>query len=93
MKIAVLKVNPFYLVQWRWGGAGDRGDALRTRLDEQLKSGPITTEGWIQLASWASALGGEGGACYLLSILRLRRQRRITANVAMAYRRGMTCAE
>lgn len=47
----------------------DRGDELRTRLDEQLKSGPISTEGRIQLASWASVLGAEPGARYLINIL------------------------
>lgn len=55
----------------RVGGVftSDRGDELRTRLDEQLESGPISTEGRIQLASWASALAAEAGARYLLRIL------------------------
>lgn len=48
---------------------GDRGDELRTRLDEQLKSGSISTEGRIQLASWAVALGAGAGARYLINIL------------------------
>lgn len=42
---------------------------LCTRLDEQLRSGPIGTDDRIRLSSWACALGAESGARYLLSIL------------------------
>lgn len=44
-------------------------DELWARLDEQLKTGPITTEGRMRLASWASALGSDAGARYLIAIL------------------------
>jgi len=47
----------------------DRGDALRTMLDKQIRSGPIDTAGRKRLANWASALGAEAGAGYLLNIL------------------------
>jgi len=47
----------------------DRVDELRARLDEQLKSEPISLEDRRQLASWASALGAEAGARYLVKIL------------------------
>lgn len=47
----------------------DRDDEFRARLDRQLKIGPVTTEGRLRLASWATALGAEAGARYLLSIV------------------------
>jgi glycosyltransferase involved in cell wall biosynthesis len=49
--------------------ASNRDDELRLRLDEQLKSGPISTGDRLRLASWASALGAEAGAQYLMKIL------------------------
>lgn len=45
------------------------GDELRTNLQREIESGPIKTAGRIELASWASALGTEAGARYLLNIL------------------------
>jgi len=47
----------------------DHCHELRAKLVEQFKSGPSTTEDRIQLASWATVLGAEAGARYLLSIL------------------------
>lgn len=49
--------------------ASDRDDELRARLDEQLKSEPISMEDRLRLASWASALGADAGARYLINIL------------------------
>jgi glycosyltransferase involved in cell wall biosynthesis len=47
----------------------DRGDELRVRLDEQLRSGPVDMADRRRLASWATALGAEAGARYLINIL------------------------
>lgn len=47
----------------------DRGDALRTMLDERISSGPIDRGGRKRLATWANALGADAGAGYLLNIL------------------------
>lgn len=44
-------------------------DALATILDAQLKTGIIDPSRRTQLASWASALGADAGATYLLEIL------------------------
>jgi glycosyltransferase involved in cell wall biosynthesis len=49
--------------------ASNRDDELRLRLDEQLKSGPISTGDRLRLASWATALGADAGARYLMQIL------------------------
>jgi glycosyltransferase involved in cell wall biosynthesis len=49
--------------------AGDQVDALQTRLDTQLKTGIIDPSRRAQLASWATALGADDGATYLLDIL------------------------
>jgi len=49
--------------------ASDRDDEFRARLDRQLKTGPVTTEGRLRLASWAAALDAEAGARYLMQIL------------------------
>ncbi|MFO7633007.1 MAG: glycosyltransferase, partial [Caldilinea sp.] len=47
----------------------DQIDDLRTRLDTQLKGGVIDPLRRSQLASWATALGADAGAAYLLDIL------------------------
>lgn len=54
-----------------FGGVFPRnsGDELQARLDEQLQSGPIDMADRIRLASWATALGAEAGARYLINIL------------------------
>ncbi len=49
--------------------ASDRSDELRARLNEQLRFEPIGLEDRLRLASWASALGTEAGARYLINIL------------------------
>lgn len=49
--------------------ASDRSGELCARLDEQLRSEPISLEDRLRLASWASALGTEAGARYLMKIL------------------------
>lgn len=46
----------------------DRDAELQARLDEQLQSGPIDMAGRRRLASWATALGAEAGARYLIDI-------------------------
>lgn len=47
----------------------DSCDEFQTRLDEQLQSGPIDMADRIRLASWATVLGAEAGARYLVNIL------------------------
>lgn len=47
----------------------NRGEDLQVRLDEQLQSGSINTGNRMRLASWATALGAEAGARYLINIL------------------------
>jgi glycosyltransferase involved in cell wall biosynthesis len=47
----------------------DQIDDLRTKLDAQLKTGIIDPSRRAQLASWATALGDDAGATYLLDIL------------------------
>lgn len=47
----------------------DCGDELQARLEEQLQSGPIDMADRMRLASWATALGAEAGARYLINIL------------------------
>lgn len=44
-------------------------DELQTKLYEQLQSGPIDEFNRVQLASWATSLGAESGARYLINIL------------------------
>jgi len=45
------------------------GDELRVNLRRAIEFGPLNMEGRLRLASWASALGAEAGARYLLNIL------------------------
>lgn len=46
-----------------------RSDVLQARLDAQLQSGPIDMADRRRLASWATTLGAEAGAHYLINIL------------------------
>jgi glycosyltransferase involved in cell wall biosynthesis len=47
----------------------DQIDGLRTKLDAQLKAEIIDPSRRAQLASWATALGADAGATYLLDVL------------------------
>jgi glycosyltransferase involved in cell wall biosynthesis len=47
----------------------DQVEALRTMLDKQIRIGPIDIAGRKRLATWATVLGADAGASYLLNIL------------------------
>jgi glycosyltransferase involved in cell wall biosynthesis len=51
----------------------DQGDVLKAMLDKQVKASPIDAESRARLATWATALGADAGASYLLSILECMR--------------------
>jgi len=51
------------------GFSRDRADELKVELEKQLRYGPINAESRMRLASWATALGAEAGARYLINIL------------------------
>lgn len=47
----------------------DSGKDLLKRLNAQHSAGPISTENRMRLAAWASALGADAGARYLIKII------------------------
>lgn len=55
----------------------DRDDLLKTMLADQIRSGPVEAARRARLASWATALGADAGARYLLDILDSTNSRRL----------------
>lgn len=47
----------------------DQGEVLRSRLEKLLADGPISMDQRIKLATWATCLGAEAGARYLIELL------------------------